>query len=146
MKRSKRFTLRRIALGLAVVAVLAPAAQAKPTSAKQKQPTVEIPYLSHGILKAPVGSDDRAFSRASSDGVAAVEIPYLSHGTLQAPAGSDDRAISKATSVGAPSVASGSGGYDVGFGSVGGFGLALILLAGASVAIRHSRRTKLSPA
>jgi hypothetical protein len=145
MKRSKRFTLRRIALGLAVVAVLAPVAQAKPTSAKQQQPTVEIPYLSHGILKAPVGSDDRAFSRASSDGVAAVEIPYLSHGTLQAPAASDDRAFSKATSVGAPSVASGSG-YDVSFGSVSVFGLALLLIAGASVAVRHSRRTKLSPA
>ena len=114
MKRSKRFTLRRIALGLAVVAVLAPVAQAKPTSAKQQQPTVEIPYLSHG--------------------------------TLQAPAGSDDRALSKATSVGAPSVASGSGGYDVSFGSVSVFGLALILIAGASVAVRHSRRTKLSPA
>jgi hypothetical protein len=146
MKRSKRFTLRRIALGLAVVAVLVPAAQAKPTAAKQRQSTVEIPYLSHGILKAPVGSDDRTYSRASSDGVAAVEIPYLSHGTLQAPAGSDDRAFSKATSVGAPSVQSGSGGYDVSLAPVGGFGLALMLLAGASVAIRHSRRTKLSPA
>ena len=146
MKRSKRFTLRRIALGLAVVAVLAPVAQAKPTSAKEQQPTVEIPYLSHGILKAPVGSDDRAVSRASNEGVAAVEIPYLSHGTLQAPAGSDDRALSKATSVGAPSVASGSGGYDVSFGSVSVFGLALLLIAGASVAVRHNRRTKLSPA
>ena len=49
MQRTKRFNLRRIALGLAIAAVLVPTAQAKPTPAYQQQPSVEIPYLSGGV-------------------------------------------------------------------------------------------------
>ena len=65
MKRTKRFTLRRILLGLAIVAILAPVAQAKPTAVKQQPPPVaistielgagEIPYLSRGKLKIGSG-------------------------------------------------------------------------------------------
>ena len=52
MKRIKRFTLRRVALGLAVAAVIAPAAQAEPIGSYERQSQVEIPYLSHGNLVA----------------------------------------------------------------------------------------------
>jgi hypothetical protein len=88
MKRTKRFTLRRIAVGLAVAAIAPAAAQARPmdmdgsdfrllhaqamAKAQTKQ-TVEIPYLSHGVgvTAAEIGigtsksPDDRAFSRQS---------------------------------------------------------------------------------
>jgi hypothetical protein len=114
MKRTKRFTWRRVALGLAVAAILVPAAQAKPTPAKPP-PRPEIPYLSHGVLKQPTSPDDRSFS--------------------------------KATSVGASSVGATDEGFGVDAGTVGAAGLALLLAAGgAGLAIRHSRRTRLSPA
>ena len=59
MKRSKRTTIKRIALGIAVAAVIPATAQARPldvsgTDARaihqaSTQQSVEIPYLSHGI-------------------------------------------------------------------------------------------------
>src|SRR4051812_19471440 len=78
MKRIKRFTLRRVALGLAVAAVIAPAAQAEPTGSYplQSQSTVEIPYLSQGV-----GVSHMDFDRASqASGKVSDEIAYLSHG------------------------------------------------------------------
>jgi hypothetical protein len=159
MKRTKRFTLRRIALGLAVLTVMAPVAQAKPTPSNPS----EIPYLSHGTLAAPsVGVDDRAVSRATSVGqvhvgvddravaratsVGQVQIPYLSHGTLTANGAVDDRAFSKATTVGAAPVAGVEDGYEFSVGVVGGIAAAMAALLGAALLIRHGRRTRLSPA
>jgi hypothetical protein len=127
MRRKKRFTLRRIALGLAIVAVLPPVAQAKPTPVRQPQPPVEIssinlgpgeiPYLSHGVLRLGPG-----------------EVPYLDSGmstasVKQTPAASvDDNA-------------------DVAFGIVSSAVIALLLALGLAVmAIRQSRKTRLSPA
>ena len=112
MKRTKRFFVRRVALGLAVALVLVPAAQAKPTPSKYGEPN--IPYLSHGILTPPMTPDDRSFSKATT--------------VAPGPVGTDD-------------------GFDVGLGTVGAAGLALLLAAGgAGVAIRHSRKARLSPA
>jgi hypothetical protein len=78
MKRIKRFTLRRVALGLAVAAVIAPAAQAEPMGSYERQSQVEIPYLSHGV-----GVSHMDFDQASkASGKVSSEIPYLSHGNL----------------------------------------------------------------
>lgn len=139
MKRIRRFTLRRVALGLAVLAVAAPAAQAKPTPSDQFYG--EIPYLSQGHINSAV--DDRPYSKATS--VGQVEIPYLSHGVLTPQAGVDDRAVSRATTLDTTPVVVDDG-YELNFGIVGGVAAALMLALGAALLIRHSRRTKLSPA
>ena len=127
MKRTKRFTLRRILLGLAIVAILAPVAQAKPTAVKQQPPVEistielgpgEIPYLSHGKLKVGPG-----------------EIPYIDDGTTTH------------TVRHAPTATSGDD-SDVAFGLVSSAVIAVLLAGGlAIVAIRQTRKAaKLSPA
>ena len=179
MKRTKRFTLRRVALGLAVAAVFAPAAQAEPSGSYERQSqSVEIPYLSGG----GGGVSHMDFDPASpASGKVSKEIPYLSHGNA-APvdfwnydasgrkiadtspgvspdqlaalwSGSnvaiapDDLAFSRPSNLGSPSVSATSGGFDVGPGTVSGFAVALVLLAGGmALAIRHGRKTRLSPA
>jgi hypothetical protein len=149
MKRTKRFTLRRVALGLAVAALLVPAAQAKPTPAKPL-PRPEIPYLSHGVLKAPVdfwNYDPKTGERLqnTSPGIAPEDLDQL-FGVSSA-TGPDDRPFSKATSVGAESAVAGYDGYEVGVGTIGVAGLLLVFAAGgAGLAIRHNRKTRLSPA
>jgi hypothetical protein len=181
MKRTKRFTLRRIALGLAVAAVIAPAAQAEPMGSyeRQSQSSVEIPYLSHGV-----GVSHMDFDQASpASAKVSTEIPYLSHGNLAAPTdfwnydaatgekiantspgisadqlaglysgdetaiAPDDMTLSRPSNVGSPSVTATDSGWDVGPTTVSVFALGFVLLAGASLlAIRHNRRTRLSPA
>jgi hypothetical protein len=80
MKRTKRFTLRRVALGLAVAAVIAPAAQAEPIGSYERQSSsVEIPYLSGGVGVSHMDFDPA--SRAS--GKKSDEISYLSHGNVK---------------------------------------------------------------
>jgi hypothetical protein len=144
MKRTKRFTLRRVALGLAVAAVLAPAAQAEPIGSyeRQSQQSVEIPYLSGGV-----GVSHMDFDPASpASGKVSDEIAYLSHGSVAAIA-PDDIALSRPSNSGSPTVTATSGGFEVGPGTVSGFALALVLLAGGmALAIRHGRKTRLSPA
>jgi hypothetical protein len=148
MRRTKWFSIRRIALGLAIVAVLAPVAQAKPTPAKEQMWT-EIPYLSHGTLTPP---DSRQTSEQTTVKLGPGEIPYLSHGTLTVGPGEipsfDDGSVLPSAEQGMPVyVADGGGGYDVGFGVVSSAIILLLLaLSGAAVAIRHSRKTRLSPA
>jgi hypothetical protein len=127
MKRSKRFTLRRIVLGFAAVAILAPAAQAKPTAVKQQPPPVEvtavelgpgeIPYLSHGTLRVGPG-----------------EVPYLDDGTTTGIVTHEPAAAFNDDS-------------DVAYGIVSGAAIALLLAFGlAFVAVRQTRKTRLSPA
>jgi hypothetical protein len=144
MKRTKRFTLRRVALGLAVAAIVAPAAQAEPMGSYERQTqSIEIPYLSHGV-----GVSHMDFDRASqASGKVGDEIAYLSHGggsnVTIAP---DDMGLSKPTNAGSPSVAATSDGWDIGPTTVSMFAVALVLLAGSLLAVRHTRRTRLSPA
>jgi hypothetical protein len=150
MKRIKRFTLRRIALGLAVAAVLVPAAQAKPTPARP-QPGPEIPYLSHGVLTPPVdfwNYDSKTGEKLynTSPGVAPDELAQL-YGVSNTEISPDDRPFSKATSVGAEPTVAGDDGYEFGAGTIGFAGLALLFGAGgAGLAIRHNRKTRLSTA
>jgi hypothetical protein len=129
MRRTKRFTLRRIVLSLAIVAIAAPAAQAKPTPADRpdqvvidEQPSIklgsgEIPYLDRTTVTLAPG-----------------EIPSVVDGTVAPP--TQD----------APAAAADDG-YDIGYGIVSSMVIILLLaVAGSVVAIRHNRRAKLSPA
>ena len=143
MQRTRRFNLRRVALGLALAAILVPTAQAKPTASNQQQPSVEIPYLSGGV-----GVSHLDFDPASSaSGKQSSEIAYLSHGaTSSGPIAADDLTVSRPSNQGSPAVGSSGEGFEVGT-TVGGFGLALALMIGGSaLVIRHSRKTRLSPA
>ena len=143
MQRTKRFNLRRIALGLAIAAVLVPTAQAKPTASNQQQPSVEIPYLSGGVGVSHLDFDPSS----SRSGTQSGEISYLSHGsTSNGPIAADDMIASRPSNQGSPAVGSSDDGFEIGT-TVGGFGLALVLLIGGSaLVIRHSRKTRLSPA
>jgi hypothetical protein len=144
MKRTKRFTLRRIVLGLAVAAVVAPAAQAEPIGSyeRQSQSSIEIPYLSHGV-----GVSHMDFDQASRpSGKVSDEIPYLSNGSTGTSIAPDDMGLSKPSNLGSPSVTESSS-WDVGPATVSGFAVAFVLLAvGSLFAIRHNRRARLSPA
>ncbi len=150
MKRIKRFTLRRVALALAVAAVIAPAAQAEPIGSYERQSQVEIPYLSHGKL---VATDFWNYDPATgeriantSPGLSADQLAGLYSGTETAIA-PDDLTLSRPSNAGSPSVTATDTGWDVGPTTVSAFALGLVLLAGASLlAIRHNRRTRLSPA
>jgi hypothetical protein len=129
MKRSKRFTLRRIILGLAIVAIAAPVAQAKPIPATKPDKVVidqssslrlgpgEVPYMDKTSVTLGPG-----------------EIPSVDDGT-------------PAPTRQAEPVAAVDDGYDLRFGLVSSAVIVLLLAAGGSViAIRHSRKAKLSPA
>ena len=145
MKRTKRFTLRRIVLGLAVAAVVAPAAQAEPIGSyeRQSQSSIEIPYLSQGV-----GVSHLDFDQASRrSGTISTEIPYLSQGSNSAAIAPDDMGLSKPSNSGSPTVVVSNDGWDVAPATVSGFAVAFLLLAGGSLlAIRHNRRTRFSPA
>jgi hypothetical protein len=172
---SRRNSILGIALGLAIAAIVPMSALAKPVPANQgtvQDQAMEL-GLSQGKIIAlglgPTGDgvvakspDDRSFSRkAASPGTAysqAMELG-LSQGKINAlglgSTGSgvvvkspDDRSFSKATNVDPTPVVSNDGGrsIDINPYTVTGFGLALLLAVGFGLAIRQSRRTKLSPA
>jgi hypothetical protein len=178
MKRTKRFTIRRVVLGLAVAAVVAPVAQAEPIGSYERQSSaVEIPYLSAGV-----GVSHMDFDPASqASGKKSDEIAYLSHGAVKpvdfwnydssgnkiadtspgvAPdqlaglmsgtdvvLGPDDMTLARPSNAGSPAVASTETGFEVGTATISAFGAALFLLIGGSaIALRQSRKTKLSPA
>jgi len=127
MKRTKRHTIRRIALGIAVAAVLAPAAQAKPTAVKQQPPPVEL-----SVVKLSPG-----------------EIPFLSQRTLRVGPGEvpylDDGAAT--ASVTHEPIAAIDDGADVAYGIVSGAAIALLLaISLAFFAVRQTRKTRLAPA
>jgi len=127
MKRTKRHTIRRIALGIAVAAVLAPAAQAKPTAVNQQPPAVEI-----AVVKLAPG-----------------EIPYLSQRTLRVGPGEvpyvdDNPTTAPVTHVPTATI---DGGADGAYGIVSGAAIALLVVVGlAFFAVRQTRRTRLAPA
>jgi hypothetical protein len=167
MRRRKRNTVLRIALGLAIAAIVPATALAKPIPMNQdvedhgqyQLGPGEIPVtqprqvmelgLSQGKIEAlgllddgTVGksADDRAVSRATPHGVEVASVA----------SSPDDRSYSKATSVDATPVVSDSDGRSIDFNpyTVTGFALVLLLAMGVGmgIAVWHSRRTKLSPA
>lgn len=167
MRRKKRVAIFRIALAVGLVAMFtATAAQAKPLPHSPDRQEQGLPVYVTGSLSP----DDRSFERTAGEQVV---IPYLSHGQLE-PAeqrvvvpylsqghgvnspelgftsskSSDDRAYSRAPTLETAPTTSGDGiSIDMNPYVVTGFGLALLLLAGGmGIAIRQSRKTRLSPA
>jgi hypothetical protein len=158
MKRSKQTRIRRIALGLAVAAVIPATAQARPLDVsgndaraihQSSSRGVEIPYLSHGVgvsagdFDQALGPDDRSFLRQQPPVAVGVSASDLGQAL-----GPDDRSFSRQSET--PTVASAHGGssstIDLSNTNTVG-GLLLILAAlGTAVVIRHNRKAKLSPA
>jgi hypothetical protein len=152
MKRTKRFTIRRVALALAVAAIVAPAAQAEPMGSYERQSqSVEIPYLSQGQLISP--NDFWNYDPATGERIADTS-PGLSAdqlaGLYSATGGSiapDDLSMTRPSNLGSPSVTATDTVWDVGSTTLSVFAVGFVLLAGASLlAVRHNRKTRLSPA
>jgi hypothetical protein len=169
MRRRKRFTIFRIALGLAVAAIVPATALAMPVPANQdvvdhgqyQLGPGEIPYLSSIDGKS---SDDRAVSRATPHGVEVTSVAKspddrsvsraTPHGVEVASVAKspDDRSFSKATPVDSTPtlVVSDGDGRSIDFNpyTVTGFVLALLMALGLGIgiAVWHNRRTHLSPA
>jgi hypothetical protein len=121
MRRKKRFTIIQIAFALTAVAILPVTAQAKPYpgGTQDRLGTSQAPYVTSTEVGVGVGTspDDRAYSRA----------PSLETTT--------------------PVVSDSGTTIDIDAYAVTGFGLALLLvIGGTGLAIRHSRKEKLSPA
>jgi hypothetical protein len=119
MRRKKRFTIIQIAFALTAVAILPVTAQARPYpgGTQDRLGTIQTPYVTSNEVGVGTSPDDRAYSRA----------PSLETTT---PVVSDS-----GTTVNIDAYA------------VTGFGLALLLvIGGTGLAIRHTRKGKLSPA
>ena len=126
MKRARRFTLRRIMLGLVVAAITPATAQARPADFWNYDPQTGEKIAN------------------SSPGVAPGELAKLRSVPSDASTIPDDRPFSRATIVARPPSVADSGSSDLRVGVVGGFTAALVLAAcGGLLAIRHSRKTKL---
>jgi hypothetical protein len=130
MRRTTRFTLRYIALGLAVAAIAPATARAQPVDFWNYDPQTgeKIANTSPGIAPDELA---RRFS--------------VSNGGSQAP---DDRAFSRATNVSSAPTVADTGSDGVGWGIVVGSAMALVLavIGGALLVIRHGRPPKPSPA
>jgi hypothetical protein len=83
---------------------------------------------------------------SQASGKISTEIPYLSNGGGNVAIAPDDMGLSKPTNAGSPTVTGTSDGWDVGPATVSVFAVAFALLAGSLLAVRHNRRTRLSPA
>jgi hypothetical protein len=152
MRRRKRFTIIRIGLALAALAVMLPvAAQAKPAPKDPMQAHYQA--SAREIPIDPMQTYYQASAREIPAEGQRLEIPYLSHGQGVAEAelglatsnSPDDRGYARTDQP----VLVGDGGstFDVNPFTVTGFGLALLLVAGGmGLAIRHSRKSRLSPA
>ena len=132
MRRKKRFTILQLAFALAAVAILPVTAQAKPMpgGGQERLGVSQIPYLTQG-------PDNRTPARAAG------ALAQTQVGTSP-----DDRPYSRATNLETtPVVSDGGTTIDISPYAVTGFGLALLLgIGGMGVAIRHTRKGKLSPA
>ena len=131
MKRRTRFTIRRIVLGLAVVAILAPVAEAKPTPVEHDTTfvaTTETMTLGPGEIPS---------YRQQTVTLGPGEIPSLGNDTMW-----------PSSEQGMPATRSDDGGgYDFGYGVVSSAVIVLLLALGGTVAaIRRSRDATLAPA
>jgi hypothetical protein len=145
MRRRKRYTILRIALGLAVAGIVPVTAQAKLT-----------PY-NHDLQANPQAKATPHKHDLQARGqyqLGPGEIPYLSQVTsaergfavVKSP---DDRPFSRMTTVETNPVVSDDGrSIDVNAYTVTGFTLALLLAiaGGMGIAVWHSRTTRLAPA
>jgi hypothetical protein len=127
MKRRKRFTIKLVALGLAIAAIAASPAQATLDESlgfpRQSEPTLVV------------SPDDRGFSRMSVQ---------IEPNVIVSP---DDRKVSRMspTTANQPSLITSDDGFEIG--TLGMTGIVLLLGAGAAVvAVQHTRKGKLASA
>lgn len=121
MRRKKRFTIIQIAFALTAVAILPLTAQAKPY---------------------PGGTQDR-LGTSQTPYVTSTEVG-VGVGVATSP---DDRAYSRAPSLETTTPVVSDTTIEIDAFAVTGFGLALLLvIGGTGLAIRHTRKGKLSPA
>ena len=159
MRRNRRLTIIRIGLAMATLAMVLPvAAQAKPLPRDPIQAEYQAkaaPVVDTKPLpRDPIQAEYQAKAAPVID-TQRVEIPYLSHGVgvTEAQLGivssrtPDDRGFARTYDEQPVLVSDGGSGFDVNQYAVTGFGLALVLMAGGlGLAIRHNRRSRLSPA
>ena len=169
MKRTKRLNIRRIAVGFAFAALIAPAtAQAKPVTGSQ-DPAYAL-AVSRGDVYIPLQGDtsvaDSAYAKAVSRGdvyiplqgkpvsqatskpVVGVDyqrgwgpvIPYIDDGYTATPS-PDDRPLSKATSVGQTRYdGKVESGGDSGTFAVTAFALVLLAMSGITLIVWRNRK------
>jgi hypothetical protein len=117
MRRKKRFTIIQIAFALTAVAILPVTAQARPY---------------------PGGTQDR---------LGTIQTPYVTSNEVGVGTSPDDRAYSRAPSLETTTPVVSNTTIEIDAYAVTGFGLALLLvIGGTGLAIRHTRKGKLSPA
>ena len=144
MRRSKRLTIIRVGLAVATLAMSLPvAAQAKPLPRDPIQaeyqaraaPVIDTTPLS----RDPIQAEYQARAAPVIDTEAQLGIV-----PSRTP---DDRGFARRYDEQPVLVSDGRSSFDVNQYAVTGFGLALLLMAGGlGLAIRHNRRSKLSPA
>jgi hypothetical protein len=117
MRRKKRFTIIQIAFALTAVAILPVTAQARPY---------------------PGGTQDR---------LGTIQTPYVTSNEVGVGTSPDDRAYSRAPSLETTTPVVSDTTIAIDAYAVTGFGVALLLvIGGTGLAIRHTRKGKLSPA
>jgi hypothetical protein len=173
MKRMKRLTIRRLALGFAFAALAIPAVgQAKPVPGdgpilngdQQSQDSAYLQAMSRGNVYIPLQGDtsmaDSSYLKAVSRGNVYIPLqgdtvnPYRSWGPVISDGGSastvspDDRAFSKATSVGqVPYSGKVESGDDTSKYAASAFALVLLAMSGITLVVWRNRKGgKLSPA
>ena len=140
MRRSKRLTIIRIGLAVATLAMTLPvAAQAKPLPRDPIQAEYQaraVPVIeTNQLAKDPIQAEYQA--RA----VPVIETNQLAKDPIQA------EYQARAVPVIETQLSDGGRSFGVDQYAVTGFGLALVLMAGGmGLAIRHNRKSKLSPA
>jgi hypothetical protein len=165
MRRSKRLTIIRIGLAVATLAMALPvAAQAKPLPRDPIQaeyqaravPVIDSIQAEYQARAVPVIDTIQAEYQARAVPVIdtiqaeyqarAVPVIDTQLGTVSSTT-PDDRGFARTFDEQPVLVSDGGSSFDVNQYAVTGFGLALVLMAGGmGLAIRHTRKSKLSPA
>ena len=151
MRRSKRLTIIRVGLAVAALAMTLPvAAQAKPLPRDPIQaeyqaravPVIDRIQAEYQARAVPV--IDRIQAEYQARAVPVIDTKRVEILSSKTP---DDRGFARTYDEQPVLVSDGGSSFDVNQYAVTGFGLALVLMAGGmGLAIRHNRKTKLSPA
>jgi hypothetical protein len=149
MRRSKRLTIIRIGLAVATLGMTLPvAAQAKPLPRDPIQaeyqaravPVIDSIQAEYQARAVPVIDSIQAEYQARA-------VPVIDTKRVVSSKTPDDRGFARTYDEQPVLVSDGGSSFDVNQYAATGFGLALVLMAGGmGLAIRHNRKSKLSPA
>jgi hypothetical protein len=135
MRRSKRLKIVRISLAMAVAAIIPVTAQAKPIPASGVGSQLEYQLKAVPVVTVTSYGSEREYQAKAA--------PVVESGATS----SDDRPFSRAPILeSTPVTDDGGSTFDVNPYVVSGLGVAFLLALGMALAIRHNRKTKLSPA